>query len=67
MQIGNALINGLIVSGLILVIAMIFGIKADKKLEEKQILPRRPQRARRRSVELKPQARVRVGVSGGGR
>jgi hypothetical protein len=65
MHIGNALINGLIVSSIILLIAVFFGIKADKKLEEKQAVPRRPQRSRRRSVELKPQARVRVGASGG--
>ena len=65
MYIGNALINGLIISSIILLVAVFFGIKADKKLEEKQSLPRRPQRSRRRSVELKPQPRVRVTAAGG--
>jgi len=71
MNIGNALINSLVVSGLILIAAMIFGITAEKK----PVVTRRPARARRRSAEIKSQARfpveaqprVRVSFAGGGR
>jgi hypothetical protein len=65
MHIGDASFNSLIVGALILVIAVYFGIKADRKRGEKHVLFRRPPRARCRSVELKPQARVRVSAAGG--
>lgn len=70
MNLGNALINSLIVSGLILVVAMIFGITSEKK----PVITRRPSRARRRSAEAKSQARFPVegqprvrAAAGGGR
>jgi hypothetical protein len=65
MHIGDPLFNTLAFSALILVVAVFFGMRADRKPRDKHVLYSRPSRARRRSVEFKPQARVRVPAAGG--